>query len=275
MQTLSMQPGTECLVFIGNPGVGKSSIINSIIGKQVFTSGLSATGVTKACQSYEQGGRIYIDTPGLSDIAIKHQAAQEIEKALKKNKNYRIFFVLTLEAGRLRPDDLNTIHRVMEAINHPRKSFHVVINKITKKERREILDDKVKYRSLCDQMNIGSQIHEHVCYIEHDQDLEYEHHEFIALDERIGKFIHDESSLFFLKDNQVAKINSESVEEMKKRIQDEEARLKRQLEDQRRQEEEMKRQIEKLEQERKLSRLRHNSLNVSVGPRCIFLSENF
>lgn len=114
----AVSPGTqgEYLMFIGNPGVGKSAIINSLVGTRVAESGLSAgTGLTKFFSAYEHEGKQYFDTPGLEDIKLREQAAREIETALKKDGSYRLFFVITLESLRVKPADVTTINKENDA----------------------------------------------------------------------------------------------------------------------------------------------------------------
>jgi GTP-binding protein EngB required for normal cell division len=109
---------SEVILFCGNPGVGKSTLCNSIFGRKVFDSGLSfGTGLTTTKQEHIHENKVYIDTPGLEDIEMRKQAGLEIEEALKKNKNYKIVFVATFENGRIRPADFATINTVCEAIS--------------------------------------------------------------------------------------------------------------------------------------------------------------
>src|SRR5690349_12728036 len=72
-------------LFVGNPGSGKSTLINSIIGREVCKAGLSedGKGLTKDFEIHRSQGHIFIDTPGLADISSRAEAAKEIEKALK------------------------------------------------------------------------------------------------------------------------------------------------------------------------------------------------
>ncbi len=70
-------------VFVGNPGVGKSFILNSLIGQVTFKSSLNVGyGMTNVLQRYDAPDYVYFDTPGLDDIAMREQAAREISKAL-------------------------------------------------------------------------------------------------------------------------------------------------------------------------------------------------
>jgi GTPase Era involved in 16S rRNA processing len=131
---------SEVIVFIGNPGVGKSTLCNSIFGKAVANSGLSfGTGMTTHNQAYMHEGKLYFDTPGLDDVEpkIRTQAAEEIEKALKSNKNYKIVFVATFENGRIRPADLVTINVVCDAIK-VKFEYGLIFNQIPNQAMQQI-----------------------------------------------------------------------------------------------------------------------------------------
>jgi GTP-binding protein EngB required for normal cell division len=122
----------ETVMFYGSPGAGKSSLCNSIFQKDVFKSGVSiGEGLTKAKQAYVYENRKYIDTPGLSDVKLRKRAAKEIEAALKENSNYKIVFVVAIEAGRVRPDDLEMINAVCDAIDTPFE-YGIIVNKVNK-----------------------------------------------------------------------------------------------------------------------------------------------
>lgn len=73
-----------------------------------------------------------MDTPGLADINDdrKESAAAAIFNALMMVPSFRVFFVVTLEAGRIRPQDLETIRLVLMACGDMEDHFHygVIIN---------------------------------------------------------------------------------------------------------------------------------------------------
>jgi hypothetical protein len=123
------EASNEIIVFCGNPGVGKSALCNSIFQKVKFKSGIKAgRGMTTQHQGYTHENRLYIDTPGLEDVNMRLQAAVEIEEALKKDNNYKVVFVATLESGRVRMSDLTAINVVCDAI-HTNFEYGLIINK--------------------------------------------------------------------------------------------------------------------------------------------------
>ncbi len=123
---------SEVIVFLGNPGVGKSALCNSIFQKNVFKSGVSiGKGLTTEKQEYIYENRKYIDTPGLADVKQMEKSADEINKALKEDKNYKIVFVTTIDGGRGKSDDLETINAVCKAIKVPFE-YGIIFNKVTK-----------------------------------------------------------------------------------------------------------------------------------------------
>ena len=75
-------------------------------------------------------GITYLDTSGLADVKIREQAAEEITKALKQDGIYQVFFVFTLESGRVRPEDVTTMKLVLESAPDI-KSFSLIINKLS------------------------------------------------------------------------------------------------------------------------------------------------
>ena len=132
------------IIFLGNPGVGKSTILNCWAGRVIFSSGPSlGEGLTKVLQREEVKGVILNDTPGLSDVSLRAQAAMAITDALRESRFARLYFIVTLEAGRVRPVDVATINTVLDAIVgvDMTNKFGIIINKLSKKVIDKINND--------------------------------------------------------------------------------------------------------------------------------------
>ena len=143
-------------LFIGNPGVGKSTLVNCLAQKILFKNGVSiGGGLTYQMEKREHDGIVYMDTPGLADIKLRKAAAEAITKALRQNGIYQIFFVVTLEAGRVRPQDLATIKLVLENAKDV-TYYSLIVNKLTKKLYKTFLEnDRQKLKELVSEFNFG------------------------------------------------------------------------------------------------------------------------
>ena len=141
-------------LFIGNLGVGKSTLINCLAEKVLFKNGVSiGGGMTYQLEEKKHNGITFMDTPGLADIKLRKAAAQAITKALKKNGTYQIFFVVTLEAGRVRAQGLTTIRLVLENATDI-TSYSLIVNKLTPRLYKELLGNEgKKLRQLVAELN--------------------------------------------------------------------------------------------------------------------------
>jgi len=129
------------VIFCGNPGVGKSTLLSSISGER-FKSGVSyVSGLTQLStwkQSKKWPGFRFADTPGLADAEMAESAAGEITQVFKKSVKERrkcyLFFVFTLNSGRLNSQDLYTMKLVLESLDIHEKvkdsRFGIIVNKV-------------------------------------------------------------------------------------------------------------------------------------------------
>mmetsp|Transcript_113255 Transcript_113255/g.283653 ORF Transcript_113255/g.283653 Transcript_113255/m.283653 type:complete len:664 (+) Transcript_113255:117-2108(+) len=135
-------------VFVGNPGTGKSTLLNSLIGRVAFESGISVgQGFTKALHIATDGKSVYMDTPGLDDPVIREQAAKEITQALMKEGTYKVFFVVTDVNGRVRPADQTTMRLVLASA--PRITHYgVIINQVEKHVARKLRTNRTEWEMM-------------------------------------------------------------------------------------------------------------------------------
>ena len=132
------------MIFAGNPGVGKSTMLNSIAGRIVFPSGPSlGQGMTTGLDRIDIGPVVLADTPGLADVSLREKAAVAIRNALRDAHRASLYFIVTLEAGRVRPVDVATINTVLDAIVgvDMTNKFGIIINKLSKKVIDKINND--------------------------------------------------------------------------------------------------------------------------------------
>ena len=129
---MSGQEYDYAILFIGNPGTGKSTMLNCLAGEKLFKSGQSyGKGMTYQLEEKIYNGYKYIDTPGLSDHKLREEAGKAISTALKAGGKHKIVFFIRVENGRAVAEDVSTMKLVLDAAPEIGQNYGIIIPRIT------------------------------------------------------------------------------------------------------------------------------------------------
>ena len=163
------------ILLIGNPGIGKSAILNGMIGYKCFESGVSfGSGMTYELDIAKIGKYIFMDTPGLADTNLREKAAKAITEALKQCGRYKIIFVIGLDSGRLRPEDVTVMRLVIESADIDK--YGVIINKLEQKTYEKLSDPSHPAKQqvlgmIQAGLSKGQEMTDHIYLMPHDEEL--------------------------------------------------------------------------------------------------------
>lgn len=116
-------------LFIGNPCVGKSTLINCLEQKVLFKSGDAYKGALKdQLQKMDYNKTTYLEIHFENDTKQINEVARKINEVVKHNIKYQIFFVVEAKDQEIRENDLNAIQLVLQKTKNI--SYNVIINKL-------------------------------------------------------------------------------------------------------------------------------------------------
>jgi len=122
---------------IGNTGVGKSMLLNCLIGEEKFDSKWSPGSVTRDTTTRTitlDNVQIKVwNLPGIleGDPTKLQENVKLLKEALESKEKSMVMFVLTLEGGRIGYDDTAAYNSLHRAYQFPEKSMCLLINKAT------------------------------------------------------------------------------------------------------------------------------------------------
>lgn len=111
--------------------------------------------MTYQFDSRKVGKVTYMDTPGLQDIKMRKQAAEAISTALKQDGKYQVVFVVTVESGRIRPEDVAVIKLVLDSAKEI-TWYGVIFNKLSKGVMRGIEENEENKKALITEVSLGT-----------------------------------------------------------------------------------------------------------------------
>eukprot|EP01132_Coremiostelium_polycephalum_P009708 gene9708-11922_t len=253
--------------FLGNGAAGKSVIFNSIAKQVLSASGVSiGCGLTKENHEFiSEDGKRYIDTPGLADPLLREQAAMNISTALKKETNYKIVFVVALNDGRMKNEDIETINSIVDSVS-VEFNYALIINKVSNNIAKKLVDSN--NMKLC--LGLLKRQPESILIIPMFRDLFEEDNMLIkneTIRNEIIEFINEMEPSLILEEN-VSAIDTRNFDERVKEIQLEYSKLLEEEKQLRLHEEEKRIEAEKKGEEEKLKRIdAENSKDEAVKQR--------
>ena len=209
----------EYWLFVGNPGAGKSTIINSLLKQIVAEAGSSdeGGGVTKKCALYQNVNVVYIDTPGLDDVDTRADAAKEIETALKQDGKYRIFFAVKSNGLRINPADLTTMEIILDAINLTNIEYNILVTQFTERDNTKFESNPYASASYCSRLQPGKYLNKKIRFLDMNVDVLQGKSELLNMDDFL-KFTKLNSASIYLPKNSIGTVNGQSWDEKLKDI---------------------------------------------------------
>lgn len=144
LSTSASDHGPVHVILFGNPGVGKSTLLNALTATKACASGPSLCGgLTVHAQSVTVGRTVYTDTPGLDDAVRGQLAATALSQALTAHPLVKLVFVTTLAAGHVKSADVLSLRLTLDAlvsagIPDVSSRYAVWVNKASIAELRQI-----------------------------------------------------------------------------------------------------------------------------------------
>ena len=163
---------------------------------------------------------------------MRQKAADAITQALKQNGYYKIFFVVVLQNGRVRPEDIATMTLVLNAA--PISHYGVIINQLSPREYKDLLSkDSGAAQNVLGMIwtAVGrDKASAHVHLVKRDEDLEGADKVVKALPKDLVTFIQQTPGME-IKSQEVQKVRASEFEEKMEQLEQRITHLQREKEE--------------------------------------------
>ena len=137
------------IIAIGNPGAGKSALLNSLGGQLLFESGVNiGRGKTYRLDERKNERGHFLDTPGLADEELRKAAGKAISEGLRMGGQFKVLFFVTEQSGRVLLQDATTIQLIHDAAPEIGDEYGIIVNMVSKGVLKKLNETEAKHEFL-------------------------------------------------------------------------------------------------------------------------------
>lgn len=107
----------------------------------------------------------------------------------------KIFFILTLESGRVRPDDKTTMKLVLDAIPGIGSNYSIIVNKVSRDIVAQFDKDKHSWKMLVETLNDGLAGTNNISFCPNYPELNDKANAVISLEQELVNFINNAKAI--------------------------------------------------------------------------------
>lgn len=199
----------EIFAFFGEQSVGKTTIMDSLIGKKV----------SKTNNMYLHDKIFFLKTSPIRSFADPWDV--KVASFLGLKRKYYLFFVIQLNNGQLKKEDLAEINTILDGINSTNKEFNIIINKLITKEAKFFKNNKLELAKLFKKINAGKYKTKNIYFLKKDHDLKDGNKDFLTLNQSFKDFIYNKSLATVINKEEIPDIKYSVYKQYEKDISDE------------------------------------------------------